>query len=68
MAGKGVVAKWERLRRQNHWFDALYNACAAGHACGVRLVEAPPGERQRLSLARMAEMASRPSPADMMRK
>jgi hypothetical protein len=37
--GKGVVAKWERLRRQNHWFDALYNACAAGHACGTRLVE-----------------------------
>jgi hypothetical protein len=25
--------------RQNHWFDALYNACAAGHACGVRLVQ-----------------------------
>jgi hypothetical protein len=39
VAGKGVVAKWERLRRQNHWFDALYNACAAGHACGARLVE-----------------------------
>ena len=38
VAGKGVVVKWERLRRQNHWFDALYNACAAGHYCGVRLV------------------------------
>ena len=36
---KGVVVKWERLGRQNHWFDALYNACAAGHGCGVRLVE-----------------------------
>lgn len=36
---KGTVTKWERLRRQNHWFDALYNACAAGHACGVRLVD-----------------------------
>jgi hypothetical protein len=35
----------EPLRRQNHWFDALYNACAAGHGVGVRLVEevkAPP--------------------------
>src|SRR5829696_8633175 len=29
---------WERLRKQNHWFDALYNACAAGHGVGVRLV------------------------------
>jgi hypothetical protein len=36
---KGVVTKWERLRRQNHWFDALYNACAAGHGVGVRLVQ-----------------------------
>jgi phage terminase large subunit GpA-like protein len=26
VAGKGVVVKWERLRRQNHWLDALYNA------------------------------------------
>ena len=32
--------KWER-RRQNHWFDALYNACAAGHYCGVRIGEEP---------------------------
>lgn len=38
VTGKGVVAKWERVRRQNHWFDALYNACAAGHACKVRLI------------------------------
>jgi hypothetical protein len=46
IAGKGVVVKWERIRRQNHWFDALYNACVAGHARGVRLVHekvpAPP--------------------------
>ncbi len=41
------------MRRQNHWLDALYNACCAGHACGVRLVgesvaaapEPPPPER-----------------------
>lgn len=51
VAGKGVVVKWERIRRQNHWFDALYNACCAGHACGVRLVDEqvveppPPPER-----------------------
>jgi hypothetical protein len=39
VAGKGMVVKWERLRRQNHWLDALYNASAAGHGCGVRLVQ-----------------------------
>jgi hypothetical protein len=38
VAGKGVIVKWERLRRQNHWFDALYNACAAGRHCGARLL------------------------------
>jgi hypothetical protein len=41
-----MLVRWERLRRQNHWFDALYNACCAGHGVGVRLVEevktAPP--------------------------
>lgn len=42
VAGKGVVVTWERLRRQNHWFDALYNASAAGHYCGVRLVPEKP--------------------------
>ena len=42
VSGKGVVVRWERLRRQNHWLDALYNACAAGHLCGVRLVDEVP--------------------------
>lgn len=31
IAGKGVVTRWEWIRRNNHWFDALYNTCAAGH-------------------------------------
>ena len=39
IAGKGIVAKWERLRKANHWFDALSYASVAGHYCGVRLVE-----------------------------
>ena len=44
IAVKGMVERWERVRRQNHWFDALYNTCAAGHGCGARLVDeqAPP--------------------------
>lgn len=45
VAGRGVVVKWERLRKHNHWFDALYNACAAGSLCGVRLVEEPKPKR-----------------------
>ena len=58
VAGKGVVVQWERLRRQNHWFDALYTACAAGHLCGVRLVdEAPkkPSPYQRPPAGEIAE-------------
>jgi phage terminase large subunit GpA-like protein len=46
IAGKGVVTKWNRVRRQNHWFDALYNACAAGHGANVRLVDEQPQQPQ----------------------
>lgn len=35
--GKGMVTRWERLHRSNHYFDAAYNACVAGHLAGVRL-------------------------------
>ena len=50
VTGRGVVVKWERLRRQNHFLDALYNACAAGHHAGARLVQEPKPEKQRVSL------------------
>lgn len=39
IAGKGHVTYWKQVRRANHWFDALYIACAAGHFAGVRLLE-----------------------------
>jgi hypothetical protein len=52
VAGKGVVVKWERVRRENHWFDALYNCCAAAHGCGVRLVQEQVNEQQRPAPAR----------------
>jgi hypothetical protein len=39
IAGKGVVVRWERRQKNNHFLDALYNACVAGHGCGVRLVD-----------------------------
>ena len=42
VAGKGLVVKWERQQRQNHWLDALYNACAAGRYCGAKLITEKP--------------------------
>jgi len=40
----GTVTRWEKRREANHWFDALYNAAAAGHLCGVRLLSSKPEE------------------------
>jgi phage terminase large subunit GpA-like protein len=58
VAGKGVVVRWERVRKPNHWFDALYNACAAGHFCGVRLLgESPPKPRPPRTLQQMYDEA-----------
>lgn len=57
VSGRGVVVKWERLRRQNHWFDALYNASAAGSFCGVQLVEEMTiGQPQQASTDRSIEL------------
>jgi hypothetical protein len=60
-----VVEKWERIRRQNHWLDTLYNASAAGHLCGVRLVDEARVPRQRYSLRYLAEIANRPTPQEL---
>ncbi|MBV10512.1 hypothetical protein [Rubinisphaera sp.] len=52
MPGRDVVTRWERIRKNNHWFDALYNACAAGHVSGVRLLEeerVKPEPRRKMS-------------------
>jgi phage terminase large subunit GpA-like protein len=68
VAGKGVVVKWERLRRQNHWFDALYNASTAGYHCGARLVTTVAAPKPRLTLPQLAEnsrTAGRPSARDV---
>lgn len=38
VAGKGEVIRWDNTRRRpNHYLDAIYTACAAGHLAGVRL-------------------------------
>jgi hypothetical protein len=36
------------VRRDDYWFDALYNAAAAGWLCGVRLI----GEEPKLTARR----------------
>lgn len=38
---RGVVKKWVHKRGANHWFDCSYNAKAAGHLCGVRVLPVP---------------------------
>jgi hypothetical protein len=68
VAGKGVVVKWERLRRQNHWFDAIYNACAAGSYCGVRLVgDMTRPRKQPLTLAQLQNQANRLTASELAR-
>ena len=60
IAGKSVAVRWEAVRRQNHWFDALYNACDAGALCGVRLVE----ESRPIATQASPQQAPRPSHHD----
>lgn len=38
VAGLGNVQKWIKVHRNNHYFDAAYNACCAGHFCGFELL------------------------------
>ena len=38
--GKGVVKKWVKLRRANHWLDGVAGCCAAADILGVRLIGA----------------------------
>ncbi|MBN1459790.1 MAG: hypothetical protein JXA57_09640, partial [Armatimonadetes bacterium] len=49
IALRGTVVRWEKVRQNNHWLDALYNAAAAGHFCGARLIKA---ERKRAPAVR----------------
>lgn len=39
--GKGTVTFWVKEKKGNHYLDAAYNACAAGHLAGVRLIDRP---------------------------
>lgn len=40
--GKGMMEVFERVRRNNHWFDGLYNNAAAASLCGARLDKPKP--------------------------
>jgi phage terminase large subunit GpA-like protein len=35
---RGLITRWESIRRSNHWLDAVVYASAAGHFVGVRLL------------------------------
>ena len=39
--GKGRSVKWVTKSRSNHWFDAGYYGCCAGHFCGWSLTDEP---------------------------
>ena len=65
IAGKGTVIKWERIHKNNHWLDALYNAAAAGHFCGVRLLQPKKPlmrkkRRQSMSISGSSQFGDRP--------
>lgn len=54
--GRGIIIRWERVHRANHWLDALMLACAAGHFIGVRLLDSAHGvasgnPREKMHLA-----------------
>jgi len=36
---KGTVRRWEKIRKNNHLFDNLYNCLAAAHFAGIRVAE-----------------------------
>jgi hypothetical protein len=52
-----IETKWKKRNKSNQWLDALYNACAAAHYGGMRLVDEPIRPKQRLSLGEMARRA-----------
>lgn len=47
---KGYVKEWETIRSANHWLDATYMACVAGHRSGFKVVDEKP--RTRPAVAR----------------
>lgn len=50
VAGTGMVRRWRRVNRANHWFDAAALACAAGHLAGARTFEGTDEPEAEVSL------------------
>ncbi len=44
VAGKGIIRRWIRDSRNNHWFDGVYAAAASANFCGVRTIARPKTE------------------------
>jgi phage terminase large subunit GpA-like protein len=40
IGGKGLVSRWEKINRNNHFLDALALGCVGGHGVGERIVAA----------------------------
>jgi phage terminase large subunit GpA-like protein len=38
IAGKGLVARWDQVNRNNHFLESTCLACVAGHVAGERLM------------------------------
>jgi len=51
--GKGTRRVWNRVHRQNHWFDCMYMARAAADALGVRLEKAAPRAARKPGIVRI---------------
>jgi len=54
---KGPKTIWKKKQKKNHWFDALYYACVAGHLAGARLILPKPQETPRKSTIIESERA-----------
>jgi hypothetical protein len=39
--GKGMRRFWDKVNRNNHWFDATYMSAAAASMCGIELLAKP---------------------------
>lgn len=37
--GKGLIVRWDRVHRNNHWLDSSVLACVAGHMVGIRIAQ-----------------------------
>lgn len=62
IAGRGLVRRWERVRRQNHWLDALNYASLAAYCCGLRLLTENVGEQPPTT--HMVQVERRPDGRD----